>query len=59
MYNHQGEIMDYQGQSRAEQLYQYILVTAGILGFLIGITLQNIYYAVFTVAGGLVIAVLV
>ncbi|CAG8580113.1 14340_t:CDS:2 [Ambispora leptoticha] len=50
--------IDFEGQKRAEYLYQSIIVTFAIFGFLIGFQLQSLLLTFQIFAGGVALAAL-
>ncbi|GAB6019928.1 Signal peptidase complex subunit 1 [Chamberlinius hualienensis] len=50
--------MDYEGQRLAEKLFQIIIITSGIIGFMIGNYNQRFSYTVYILAAGFVLCCL-
>ncbi|KAI7828056.1 microsomal signal peptidase 12 kDa subunit-domain-containing protein [Gamsiella multidivaricata] len=48
--------IDFQGQSLAEQITQVVISAFGVLGFLVGIVLQDIRLTLYIFAAGVVLA---
>ncbi|GJJ78044.1 signal peptidase complex subunit 1 [Entomortierella parvispora] len=48
--------IDFQGQSRAEVITQGLITTFGVVGFLVGLVLQDIRLSLFIFAAGIVLA---
>lgn len=51
--------MDFEGQDLSERLFKYILVTAGVIGFIVGYISQELSHTVFILLAGLGISGLV
>ncbi|CAO4362281.1 unnamed protein product [Caenorhabditis nigoni] len=51
--------IDFQGQKVAERTYQVILTLAGIIGFFVGYSTQQLSYAMYTVMGAAVFTALI
>ncbi|XP_066918223.1 signal peptidase complex subunit 1-like [Clytia hemisphaerica] len=51
--------MDYEGQRKAEKIYQVILTVFGIVGFIWGFAIQQLSAAVYTVLAGFALSCLI
>ncbi|XP_057303938.1 signal peptidase complex subunit 1-like [Hydractinia symbiolongicarpus] len=51
--------MDYEGQRKAERIYQVIITLFGIVGFIWGFTIQQLSATVYIVLGGFALSCLI
>ncbi|KFH72519.1 hypothetical protein MVEG_02808 [Podila verticillata NRRL 6337] len=50
--------IDFHGQNKAEQITQGVISAFGVIGFLVGLTLQDIRLSMYIFAAGIVVTLL-
>ncbi|PAV85600.1 hypothetical protein WR25_08224 [Diploscapter pachys] len=50
---------DFEGQKLAEKIFQTIMIIAGVVGFCVGTSTQQLSHAIYIVLGGAVLSALV
>ncbi|XP_022672928.1 signal peptidase complex subunit 1-like [Varroa jacobsoni] len=51
--------MDFEGQRRAEKIFQLIIALSAVIGFFVGFVFQLFSYSIFTLVGGCILSCMI